>query len=142
MKSTSRLNWLGGYAFEAELQDHKFIIDLAESEGGQDLGPRPKSLLLPALATCSAVGVIGILNKMRITGYKLDIDVDAETADTHPKVYTIINLSYNFTGENLDGNKLKKAVSVSEERYCSVYTMLSKTAAINSVITINGEKFI
>jgi putative redox protein len=142
MSHKAKLIWRGGFAFEAELQGHKFLIDLDQSEGGEDLGPRPKSLLLPALASCSAVGVIGILNKMRITGYALDIDVDAESSEIHPRVYTVINLSYNFTGSERDGNKLQKAVSVSEERYCSVYAMLSKTAAIHSVITINGEKFI
>jgi putative redox protein len=142
MTSNSKLIWKGGYAFETELQGHKFIVDLAKDEGGENLGPRPKSLLLPALASCSAVGVIGILKKMRVPEYSLEIDVDAETREEHPKVYVNINIYYHFKGDNLDGNKLKKAVSVSEERYCSVYTMLSKTAEINSVITINGEKVI
>lgn len=142
MISKSKLVWKGGYAFETELQGHKFIVDLAKEEGGEDLGPRPKTLLLPALASCSAVGVIGILKKMRVPEYTLEIDVDAETRDEHPKVYIKINLYYHFCGENLDSKKLQKAVNVSEERYCSVYTMLSKTAEITSIITINGEKVI
>lgn len=140
--SKAKLIWKGNYAFEAQLQGHNFMIDVPESSGGTDLGPTPKSLLLPSLATCSAMGVVGILEKMKITGYKLDIDVDAEAREEHPRVYTKIDLFYNFHGENLNGKKLHKAVSVSEERYCGVYAMLSKTAKINSIITINGEKFI
>lgn len=137
--SKAKVTWKGNYAFEAELQGHKFMIDVGKESGGEDLGPRPKSLLLPALATCSAVGVVGILKKMRIKDYTLDIDLEATQRETHPKVFTNIDMYYNFTGENLEIAKLRKAVSVSEERYCSVHTMLSKTAKINSIITINGE---
>lgn len=138
----AKLIWKGNYAFEAQLQGHKFMIDVPESSGGSDQGPTPKSLLLPALATCSAMGVVGILGKMKITGYKLDIDVEAEAREEHPKVLTTIDLYYNFHGEDLNPKKLHKAVSVSEERYCSVYTMLAKTAKINTTITINGEKIV
>lgn len=140
--SKAKLTWKGNYAFEAELQGHKFILDIGKEEGGEDLGPRPKSLLLPALASCSAVGVVGILNKMRVKGYTLEIDLDAQQSENNPKVYTNIEMYYNFTGENLDITKLKKAVTVSEERYCGVYAMLSKTAEIKSIITINGEKYL
>lgn len=141
MSSKAKLTWKGDFAFEAELQGHKFMIDMAEERGGKDLGPRPMSLVLPALASCSAVGVVGILKKMRVKNYSLQIEVEANTTDVHPKVYDKIVVYYNFNGDSLDGSKLQKAVSVSEERYCGVYAMLSKTSTIESIIKINGVTF-
>lgn len=137
--SRAIVSWKGGFAFEADINGHKFMIDIPADKGGENRGPTPQSLLLPALASCSSVGVVGILNKMRVSGYELQIAVDAEKAEAHPQVYTEITISYNFTGQDLDSSKLHKAVSVSEERYCGVYAMLSKTAKIESKITINGE---
>ncbi len=138
MSNKSKITWKGGYSFEAEITGHKFMIDISLEKGGNDLGPSPQSLLLPALASCSAVGVVGILNKMKIIGYELDMDVEAEKVEEHPQVYNKITVIYNFRGNDLQDIKLHKAVSVSEERYCGVYAMLSKTAQIKTVITING----
>ncbi len=140
MAVKSKVTWKGGYSFEADISGHKFMIDISREKGGNDLGPSPQSLLLPALASCSAVGVVGILNKMKVTGYELDMDVEAEKVEEHPQVFNKITVLYNFRGSDLQESKLKKAVSVSEERYCGVYAMLSRTAQIISIITINGEE--
>lgn len=135
----SRISWKGGYAFEADLEGHRIMIDIPTEKGGTNLGPSPQSLLMPALAACSSVGVVGILKKMRVPEFELDIDVEAQKAETHPQFYTKITITYNFAGKGLDAARLHKAVSVSEDRYCGVYAMLSKTAEINSLITLNGE---
>jgi len=134
------MQWKGGYCFEADLDGHKILVDLPEESGGNNLGPTPMLLLLPSLATCSAVGVVGILKKMRVPEFKLNIVVDADKTPEHPKYYSKIDVYYNFNGEGLNPKKLRKAVAVSEERYCGVNLMLSKTAEINSIITINGEE--
>lgn len=134
----AKVKWKGGFAFEASLEGHRIMIDIPSEKGGSDQGPSPQSLLLPALASCSAVGVIGILKKMRLSGFELEISVNGKKAEEHPQVYKEITIEYNFAGKELDKAKLHKAVSVSEERYCGVYAMLSKTAEIKSIITMNG----
>jgi putative redox protein len=85
------------------------------------------------------MGAIGILKKMRVPDFELNIDVEAEQTTEHPKVFSEITVVYNFTGENLESAKLHKAVSVAEERFCGVNLMLSKTARINSLIKLNGD---
>ena len=135
-----KITWKGNVSFEADLGGHKINIDTTKEKGGNDTGPSPMLLLLPSLVGCSSFGVVGILKKMRITKYKLEIDVEANKTEEHPQIYDRIDLIYNFTGENLDNAKLTKAVTVAEERYCGVYLMLSKTAQINTIIINNGVK--
>ena len=138
MKNKAKISWKGNVSFEAALGGHIVNIDTTKEKGGNDTGPSPMTLLLPALAGCSSFGVVGILKKMRITEFKLDVDVEANKTAEHPQIYDQIELRYNFIGENLDNAKLMKAVDVAEERYCGVYAMLAKTAAINSIIINNG----
>jgi putative redox protein len=130
--------WKKEMNFEAWINDHRLMIDLPEASGGSGLGPSPLSLLLPALAGCSSMGVVGILKKMRLEDFTLEIDVKGDKSSEHPTIYTNIALTYKFTGKELPESKLQKAVSVSEERYCGVYAMLAKTAVIKSIITLNG----
>ena len=61
-----KVNWLENMAFEAEVNGHKIIIDAAEPVGGENRGPRPKPLMLVALAGCTGMDVVSILKKMRI----------------------------------------------------------------------------
>jgi len=136
----AKITWKGNVSFEADLGGHKINIDTTKEKGGNDTGPGPMLLLLPALAGCSSFGVVGILKKMRIKDFKLEIEVEANKTTEHPQVYDRIDLFYNFTGENLDNAKLTKAVTVAEERFCGVYLMLAKTAKINSIIINNGVK--
>ncbi|MCF7912780.1 MAG: OsmC family protein [Candidatus Cloacimonetes bacterium] len=138
MVNKAKITWKGNVSFEADLAGHKINIDSTEDKGGNNTGPSPMLLLLPALAGCSSFGVVGILKKMRITEYKMDVEVVANKTSEHPQIYDQIELKYNFSGENLDNAKLMKAVTVAEERFCGVYAMLAKTAAINSIITNNG----
>jgi putative redox protein len=60
------LNWKEEMAFMAEVNDHRIILDADEMVGGQNLGPRPKPLMLVALAGCTAMDVISILRKMKV----------------------------------------------------------------------------
>ncbi len=140
MKNVSRLTWLNGMTFESEQFGHKIIVDADSKFGGQDLGARPKVLLLTALAGCTGMDVVSILKKMKIENYKLEIQVEGELTDQHPKIYHTINVTFNLTGKNLPEDKVKKAVELSETKYCGVTTMLKKSAKINTKIKINqGE---
>ena len=101
MKAQTRLQWLNGMTFDAELNGHHFIVDAEERVGGRDLGPRPKGLVLSALAGCTGMDVVSILKKMKIENYELIINVEADQTTEHPKVYQNIVVEFLFSGENL-----------------------------------------
>jgi len=66
MKTTLTLDWLEDMAFESEINGHKIVIDADESVGGKNRGPRPKPLVMLALAGCTAMDVVSMLKKMRV----------------------------------------------------------------------------
>ena len=125
--------------FDAELNGHHFFIDANESVGGKDRGPRPKGLLLTALAGCTGMDVVSILKKMKVENYNLNIDVKGDLTEMHPKYYNKIQVKFYFQGTTLNLDKIKKAVELSETRYCGVSEMFRKAAEISTQIYINGE---
>jgi len=113
-------------------------MDADEKAGGHDRGPRPKDLLLSALGGCTGMDVVALLRNRKMSYDTLDIHVDADTSEDHPKVYTAIRVEFRFTGQTLDGEKIRKAVEMSRDRYCAVSAMLSKAAPITHRIVLNG----
>ncbi|HRX67106.1 MAG TPA: OsmC family protein, partial [Tenuifilaceae bacterium] len=77
-KKTIHIEWQGDMKFETELDGHKLIIDAAPEVGGTDKGPRPKPLMLVALAGCTGMDVVSILKKMRVELEGLKVWVEAE----------------------------------------------------------------
>lgn len=122
--------WKGDMAFESDLFGHKVMMDADESSGGNDYGPKPKPLLLAALAGCTGMDVASLIKKMRLQIDDFSIGISAEMTDEHPKHYHLIKVKYTFTGANLNKDKLKKAVEMSQERYCGVSEMLRKASQI------------
>lgn len=120
MKHSINLDFLGGMAFETELNGHKFYLDANESVGGKDTGPRPKGLMMVALAGCTGMDVVSILKKMRVEYEGLNIEVEGELAEEHPKKYIGMKVIFKFKGKDLPMDKLQKAVDLSKERYCGV----------------------
>lgn len=135
-KQQVKINWLEKMAFEAEVNGHKLILDAAEEVGGENRGPRPKPLLLTALAGCTGMDVVSILKKMRVELDNFDVIVEGELTEEHPKQFYKMNVIYEFTGKDLPLEKLKKAVSLSEERYCGVSAMFKKAIEITTEIRI------
>ncbi len=140
MKCVTKIKWLGKMAFDAELDDHHFTLDANPQVGGQNKGPRPKGLLLSGLAGCTGMDVVSILKKMKIDNFEFEINVEADTTEEYPKVYKTIILNYIFKGENLPIAKVKRAVELSETRYCGASAMLGKAAKMVSKIIVNGEE--
>ena len=130
MADSTEVTWKDGMAFDVALEGHDLTIDAAESFGGQGYGPKPKSLLLTALAGCTGMDVVSMLKKMRMSWESFGLKVDGELSDDHPKVYKKIHVTYRFTGDALDTDKIKKAIELSQTKYCGVTVMLSNTAEI------------
>jgi putative redox protein len=93
-------------------------------------------LVLVALAGCTAMDVISILQKQRQPVRGLEVLVRAERAEQHPKVYTSFEVTYRVQGEGIDRRAVERAVALSEEKYCSVGAMLQQSAPIRSSIEI------
>lgn len=122
--------------FIAEINGHEIHLDAAEAVGGQNLGVRPKHMTLNSLAGCTAMDVISILRKMRIEPDFFAVEAQAEQTEEHPKVFSKIKLIYRFKGQNLPLDKLEKAISLSQERYCGVSAMLRLAAPIETEILV------
>ncbi len=140
MKTSLNLNWKKGMAFETELDGHKIVVDADDAVGGNDLGPRPKPLMLLALAGCTGMDVVSILRKMRVELDDFNVEVVANNTDEHPKHYDEMKIIYKFWGNDLPEDKINKAVNLSEERYCGVSFVYRKYIKMSTEIQINTEK--
>ncbi|MCB8995486.1 MAG: OsmC family protein [Bacteroidales bacterium] len=138
MKQAITMNWLKNMAFETSVNGHKIILDASEEGGGENLGPRPKAFMLVALGGCTGMDVVSILKKMRVEYKSLEIVVEGDTADEHPKKFLKMNVIYNFVGENLPLDKIQKAVDLSKDRYCGVYASYKDTIEIQHIINIKN----
>ncbi len=128
--------WKEKMAFETEVTGHTIRIDGDESVGGEDSGPRPKPLLLSALAGCTGMDVIYILRKMKIEPSHFNIRIEASSTEEHPVVYDKIRLVYEFKKDDgLDEGKVETAVNLSQEKYCGVSAMIREVAELNYEIS-------
>jgi putative redox protein len=111
---------------------HGIVIDTTPEGGGLGKGTSPMELVLIALASCSAMDVISILKKKREKLTGLEVRISGDRAETDPKVYTAVRIHYVFEGKCLSEIACRKAIDLSQEKYCSVLGMVSKTAQVAS----------
>ena len=131
------LEWSGGMSFETELAGHRLTVDADSRFGGQNRGPRPKSLVLTALGGCTAMDVVSLLRKMQVPFDSLAVEVEGEAREEHPQVYTRLHLRYILKGNALDREKIDKAVGLSLDKYCAVHAMLAKSVPISHEVVLN-----
>ena len=136
MKTSTKIKWTGNMSWETELFGHKLILDASEENGGENKGTRPKILMLTALAGCTGMDVVSILKKMRVEVEDIQIFVEGDLTEEHPKYYEKMHVVYEFKGKNLPMDKLEKAVSLSEERYCGVSALYKKAIPVTTEIRI------
>jgi putative redox protein len=124
------LEWKDGMEFEGKTpSNHKIVLDASEDVGGKNKGPRPMELFIVGLMGCTAMDVVSILNKMRKKIELFKIEVDAEKATEHPKVWTNIKIKYILKGENLDDKSVQTAIELSQAKYCSAAATLRRSGA-------------
>ncbi len=138
--SDTQVTWVDGLQFVAESAGHSIVIDGAPGFGG-DSGMPPMRLLLLGVAGCSAMDVVHILkNRMRKPLTGLRVQVDFERAEAHPKVYTQIGLKYLLKGRGLKEKDVRRAIELSNEKFCSAAIMLGKAAEITTSFEIEDEE--
>jgi putative redox protein len=131
------------FHFEAKgASGHPVHIDAAEGIGGHNLGSRPMELLLMGLGGCTAIDVILILQKQRqvITDLKINLSGErVKIEGTEMTPFRKINIDFAFEGE-LDANRVKRAIVLSMEKYCSATAQFQASADITHTASINGQK--
>jgi len=114
------LQWLEGMSFEAEIDGFKVAIDADPEFGGKNKGPKPKPLMMVALAGCTGMDFVSLLNKMGVNYKSLNIKIEGDLTEEHPKHFKKMKVIYELKGENIDIKKVQKAVDLSKEKYCGV----------------------
>jgi putative redox protein len=135
-KQEIKIDWLENMAFKAEVNGHEMVIDASSEVGGENRGPRPKPLMLVALAGCTGMDVVSILKKMRVDVETFSVKVVGDVTEEHPRHYSGMHVIYEFKGKDLPMEKLVKAVTLSDEKFCGVSATLKKGIKITHEIVI------
>ncbi len=117
--------WQGGLKFSGS-GDSGFNLQL----GPEQEGFRPMELFAIALAGCTAMDVVSILEKKRqeVTGF--EVKVHADRAPEHPKVFTHARIEYLITGRAIDAAAVIRSIDLSATRYCPAQAMFEKVFPI------------
>jgi putative redox protein len=124
----------GGMAFTADINGHLVKMDVTAEDGGNNSGPSPKRLMLAALAGCTGVDIVSILNKKRVEFSDFSVETEAKLSSEHPKIYEKVKIIYKIKLTESDQHKMKKAVELSQDKYCGVYKMFSAFANVKTEI--------
>ncbi len=120
--------------------NHWIPMDASPAAGGSGAGTSPMELLLIGLGGCTGVDVVLMLKKRKKKLDKFTLEISSERADSHPKVYTKIHITYKLWGKDLTEKEVKRAIELSEEKFCSASIMFSKTAEITYDFQINPDE--
>jgi putative redox protein len=134
----SRVTWVENRMFVGESgSGHSVVMDGAPEAGGRNAGIRPMEMLLIGLGGCTAFDVVLILERGREEVTSCVVEIEAERAETDPKVFTRVHLIYKISGHNLKLDKVERAVALSAEKYCSASIMFGKTAVMSHEIQLS-----
>lgn len=121
----ARIKWVEDATFLGEAgSGHAVVMDGPPDMGGRNLGARPMEMMLLGMGGCTAFDVVHILKKSRQDVTDCIAELVAERADSEPKVFTRIHVHFVITGRKLNDAKVRKAVELSAEKYCSASIML------------------
>ncbi len=136
----SRVKWVEDVCFMAESDSgHAIIMDGAPEVGGRNLGPRPMEMLLMGTGGCTSVDVVMILKKSRQDVTGCEVEISAERASDHPKVFTKIHMHFTVRGRGVKPEIVDRAIKLSAEKYCSASIILGKSAVMTHDFEIIEE---
>ena len=127
----TRVKWLDNMSFVGEsASGHSVVMDGPPESGGRNLGVRPMEMLLLGLGGCSSFDIVSMLKKGKQDLVDCEVEISAERAESEPKVFTKIHMHFIISGNNLSEKRVKRAIELSAEKYCSASIMLGKTAEV------------
>ena len=138
--STINVNWEGGFKFtSSDVYGHSVIVDAAMNDGDSFDGMMPGELLLTSLAGCSGIDLVNILQRQRqeVTGLEIKV-VGAQIPDP-PWTWVEVELECTIRGKGLREEAVKRAIELSENKYCSTGATIGGCAKISSTFKIIEE---
>jgi putative redox protein len=111
---------------------HLLTMDGAPEGGGENLAPRPMEVVLAGTGGCTAYDVVLILRKSGQDVRSCEVQLEADRAETDPKVFTRINFHFVVRGRGLKTNLVERAIKLSHDKYCSASAMLALTAKLET----------
>lgn len=133
----AELDWLKGMNFVAKSEGgHRVVMDTQVESGGEASAPSPMEYQLMALLGCTAMDVVPILEKMKVPFSRFQIFAEAQRASEHPRVLTSVNLLFRLHAKKDAEPSLRRAVELSQTKYCSVSAMIAKTAKIEYSVEV------
>jgi putative redox protein len=137
MSTTAKITWVDGALLVAEGgSGHSLTMDGAVEGGGRNLASRPMEVMLMGMGGCTAYDVVSMLRKQRQDIEGVEVSLVAERADDYPKVYTEVRVVYTVRGRKLSRSLIERAVSLSDEKYCSATAMFKKTARVTHEVVL------
>ena len=137
MATTARITWVQDALFVGESgSGHTITMDGSPDDGGRDLAARPMEMVLLGMGGCTAIDVASMLRKQRQDVRDIIVELEAERADDFPKVFTSVKLIYRVRGKKLNRALVERAVSLSDEKYCSATAMIRKSANVTHQIVL------
>ena len=131
MTHETKVTWVDDLKFDALQNGKTFRIDGNHNES-ESTGVRPKALILSSLAGCTGIDIVDLLKKMRVEFSEFSLDVKADLTEEHPKVYDTVYLTYYIRLQNTeDRDKMERAVSLSQDKYCGVSAMIRRFAELH-----------
>lgn len=128
----AKVKWVNNLQFVGESKTgHAIVMDGDAEVGGNNTGMRPMELLLVGLGGCSGMDVASILKKKKQQVAGLEININGQKADSHPKKFTEIEIQFIISGKDISEEAVKKAVELSMDKYCSVKATMEGTAKIS-----------
>lgn len=133
------VQWVEKSAFAARSESNHWIMMDSTFNGGDGAAPSPIEYVLMGLGGCTGIDLVSILQKMRqdVTGIRMEIS--GERAQEHPRVFAKVHVKYQVRGRNLSQERVKAAIELSDEEYCSIGAMLKKTAEYTYEVTVEEE---
>jgi putative redox protein len=136
-----KVKWVDGMLFVGESgSGHAVIMDGAVEGGGHNLGVRPMEMLLLGLGGCTAYDVVLILRRGRDPVNGCTVAIEAERAETDPRVFTKIHMKYVVSGRGLSAAKVERAIQLSKEKYCSASAIMGATATITHEFSVTEDR--
>jgi putative redox protein len=138
-KMQCQIRWVGGLGFEAQMRDHKIMMDSPAEGGVGERGPSPKELLLASICGCSGIDVVSILTKMRVSFSRCEVHSETETTAGYPSIFSKVKLNFYIDAEVIKDEQALKAVELSMTKYCGVSAMVVEASPIFYDVIVNGN---